>query len=207
MGLLRDIFGPSKDEIWSQFAASVNGQFIDGGFLGKDQVTARAGQWTITLDSFTRSSGSGSTSSSTTYTRMRAPFVNPEQFRFTIYREHIFSGLGKMLGCQDVEIGDVFFDSQFVIKSNMPDRARQLLADDRLKRFIHAQPQINLTVKDDEGWFGTDFPAGVDELYFECRGLVRDVERLRHLYGLFATTLQRLVAIGSAYANDPGVRL
>ena len=62
-------------------------------------------------------------------------------------------------------------------------------------------------VKDDEGWFGAKFPEGVDELYFAVAGVIADVTRLKLLYELFAETLDRLCAIGSAYERDPGVAL
>ena len=32
------------------------------------------------------------------YTRMRAPYVNPSGFRFTVYRKGLFSEIGKWLG-------------------------------------------------------------------------------------------------------------
>lgn len=31
MGILRSIFGPAKDEIWSQIARDIGGEFIEGG--------------------------------------------------------------------------------------------------------------------------------------------------------------------------------
>jgi hypothetical protein len=38
-------------------------------------------------------------------------------------------------------------------------------------------------------------------------GLIKDVDRLKHLYDLFAETLDELCRIGSAYQSDPGVQL
>jgi hypothetical protein len=38
-------------------------------------------------------------------------------------------------------------------------------------------------------------------------GVIKDVERLKHLYDLFGETLDELCRIGSAYQSDPGVRL
>ncbi len=32
----RSFFGPSKDEIWSQIATDIDGEYIDGGFWKKD---------------------------------------------------------------------------------------------------------------------------------------------------------------------------
>ena len=72
---------------------------------------------------------------------------------------------------------------------------------------IERQPKVHLTVKDDEGWFGETFPDGVDELYFNVIGVIKDVERLKQLYELFAETLGQLCRIGSAYEEDPGVTL
>ncbi len=31
MGILRSVFGPSRDEIWTQIAADIGGEFIVGG--------------------------------------------------------------------------------------------------------------------------------------------------------------------------------
>ena len=73
------------------------------------------GPWTITLDTYTESTRR---QSHVTYTRMRAPYVNPEGFRFTIYRKGFFSDLGKLLGMQDIEVGDPEFDEAFIIKGN-----------------------------------------------------------------------------------------
>ena len=38
------------------------------------------------------------------YTRMRAPYVNPGGFRFTLDRAGLFSGVARWLGMQDVEV-------------------------------------------------------------------------------------------------------
>ena len=48
---------------------------------------------------------------------------------------------------------------------------------------------------------------GVDALYFQCYGVVKDPERLKNLFDLFSLTLTRLVQIDSAYEDDPGVSL
>ena len=72
---------------------------------------------------------------------------------------------------------------------------------------IQAQPTIRLDVKDSEGWFGPKFPEDVDELHFQAVGVIKDVERLKSLFDLFAAVLDRLCKIGSAYKREPGVTL
>lgn len=199
----KSIFGPSKDEIWSQIAADIGGEFIEGGFWGKDVLIFKHGEWQILLDTYTVSTGT----TTITCTRMRAPFINKDGLYFKISREGFFSSIGKFFGMQDMEIGDTFFDKQFIIKGNNPEKIKLLLADDRIKELCQIQPKIQLSIKDDEGWFGTDFPEGVDELCFECVGVIKETALLKALFGLFCLILQRLVQIDSAYEDDPQVAL
>jgi len=203
MGILREMFGASKDEIWRQLCNEIGADFVEGGFWRGSKVLARVKEWTITLDTHTVSHGK----SSTTYTRMRAPYVNPDEFRFTIYRKGFFSGLGKMLGMQDVEVGHQEFDDAFIIKGNSESKLRALFANPRIRQLIEAQPSIHLEVKNDEGWFGPAFPDGVDELYFQVVGVVKDVERLKSVFDLFSEVLNHLCHIGSAYKTDPNLAL
>jgi len=69
------------------------------------------------------------------------------------------------------------------------------------------RPKLTLSVLDDEGYFGTAFPEGVDELKFHTIGVIKDLVILHQLFELFATTLNRLCHIGSAYEDDPKIRL
>lgn len=203
MGLLRNIFGPSKDEIWSRLAIDIGGSYEKGGFFGTDVLRYRSGQWEITLDTYTLHTGK----SSVTYTRMRAPFVNKDGLYFKIYREGLFSAIGKIFGMQDIEIGTPDFDRSFVVKGNNAEKIKLLLSDAEMMWLMQKQPAIYFEVKDDEGWFKAQFPYGVDELYFQCYGVIRDESRLKDLFDMFSTTLQRLVQIDSAYENDPDVKL
>ena len=199
MALLREIFGPSKDQVWRQLCNEMGGEFTDRTFFRASKFSVRVKQWTITLDTYT----SGDSDSSTTYTRMRAPYVNPDGFRFEVYRHGWSSGVGKFLGMQDIEVGVPDFDADFVIKGNDESKVRQLFSNPRIRQMIQYQPSIHLQVKDDEGWFGEIFPEGVDELHFEVTGVLKDSARLKALFELFAETLNHLCHIGAAYENDP----
>lgn len=202
MGLLRSLFGPSKDEIWRQLCSQSGGTFVEGGFFRGSKALLQHEDWTLTLDTYTVSSGNNS---STTYTRMRAPYVNADGFRFQVYREGLFSGLGRLFGMQDVQVGQPEFDRDFVIKGNSESKLRALFANARIRELIRCQPRISFSVRDDQGWFSSQFPEGVDELYFSCVGVIRDLERLKDLYDLFAETLEHLCEIGSAYEDPPNV--
>lgn len=202
MSLLRSVFGPSRDEIWRQFAGEVGANFTQGSFWkGSSKVEASHGQWTVTLDTYTVSTGK----SSTTFTRMRAPYVNPDGFRFNIYRKTIFSNIGKWMGMQDVAVGYQPFDEDFIIKGNDEWKLRRLFASEKIRELICAQPDIHFSVRDVQHnfWAGRNLPPGVDELYFQVVGVIKDVGRLRLLYGLFSETLDELCRMGSAYENSP----
>jgi hypothetical protein len=47
----------------------------------------------------------------------------------------------------------------------------------------------------------------VDELHFQVVGVIKDVDRLKSLFDLFAAVLDQLCKIGSAYKQEPGVEL
>jgi hypothetical protein len=198
---MRKAFGPSKAEIWRQLSAELGATYVDGGAWKGDKVLARHGEWTVTLDSYVESAGKFRVA----YTRMRAPYVNPDGFRFTIYRQGPFAGIAKLFGMQDVEIGEAPFDKAFVIKTNDEARLRNLLASERLRGLIARQEDIYFAVKDNEGRFGPAFPENVDELYFQVTEVIQDLDRLKALYELFAVTLTDLCRIGAAYETAPDV--
>ena len=203
MGVLRQWFGPSRQEIWRQLADGIGARYVEGGAFKSDKVQAEHGQWTVTLDVFVVSTGK----SAVPFTRIRAPYVNPDGFRFTIYRRGVFSDVAKWFGMQDIETGHPAFDRDFILKATDESKLKRLLESPKLRQLIESQSKVKLTVKDDEGWFGPKFPDGVDELHFTVPGVIKDVERLQGLFDLFAETLDELCRIGSAYADDPGVKM
>ena len=160
MNTLRKLFGPSRAEIWRQLCTETGADYVQGGFWKGDKVQAAHEEWTITLDTYAVSTGE----TTMVFTRLRAPYINPDHFRFTIYRRGLFSDIAKWLGMQDIEVGHEEFDRDFIIKGTEEGKLRALFENPRLRDLIAAQPQIHLTVKDDEGCWGADFPADTDEL-------------------------------------------
>ncbi|MDF1662531.1 MAG: DUF3137 domain-containing protein, partial [Planctomycetota bacterium] len=134
---------------------------------------------------------------SQTFTRIRAPFCNSDALRFEIYRAHIFSGIAAFLGGQDIEIGDRYFDEEFIIKSNSAPLIKKFFSNSRLKELIHVQPNIRFYIRDDQGFFAEKLPEGVDELVFCRLGVMKDLDELHDAYTLFAE------ALGAAYEDDP----
>lgn len=203
MSPLRAWFGPSREDVWRELSDQIGASYVDGGFWKGDKVQARHGEWTITLDTYTVHANNAHVA----YTRLRAPYVNPGGFRFVIYRRSVFTGLGRFFGMQDVEVGHPEFDQDFVIKGSNDGHLRNLFSSPRLRELLSRQPGGKLEVKEDEGWFGPSFPDGVDELCFTVRGVVKDLDRLKEMYELFAEALDQLCRIGAAYETAPEVQL
>jgi hypothetical protein len=196
-------FKASRQEIWQRLSAAIGANYVPGTFWKGDKVQATHGEWTIQLDTFMVMMGNAPVS----FTRLRAPFVNPDQFRFTISRRDVFQDIAKWFGMQDVEVGHADFDRDFIIKGTDEAKLRALFDAQRIRELISAQPRVHLTVKDDEGWFGPEFPPDADELSFVVPGIIKDEERLKQLFELFAETLEQLCRIGSAYGTAPQVKL
>jgi hypothetical protein len=184
------LFGRKKDEVWCQLCQETGAEFIRAGCRKGSKVQAHVGPWTITLDTYTVSE--------VPYTRMRAPYLNPEGFRFTIYRKGLFSKFGKLLGMQDIEVGDVELDEAFIIKATDEWKVRELLSNPKVRQMLQEQPRIRLEVKDSAAWFGPRFPEHVNELYFQVAGVVKDIDLLKGLFELFAAVLDQLCHIGLA---------
>ena len=209
MSLLRRLFGPNQDEVWRQLSEKLDGEFIPGGFFkGASKVKATVADSTATLDTYTVSTGK----SSITFTRLRAPFLNPGGFRFTIYRKSMFSALGKFFGMQDVgvggptyekleplfgvpgyldplliESGDPDFDRDFIIKGTDEARVRALFKQFRIRELVKSQPAIHLQVKEAER-------EELDELYFQVTGVIKDLGRLMSLFELYREVLDQMRA-------------
>jgi len=203
--ILRDLFGPSRKHIWAQFAREINAHYDNEGSWAKSgKVLAQHKEWVITLDKYTVSTGK----SSVKYTRIRVPYINKDGFRFTIYRESFFSPVGRYFGMQDVEVGHDELDDAFVIKGNDEYKLWKLFKNDRIRDLLHAQPQIHLSIvaPADNGWFNKRFDDNVDELQFKVRGIIKDINRLKSLYDLFAEILDQLCLINAAYEDSPYIK-
>ena len=64
-----------------------------------------------------------------------------------------------------------------------------------------------MSIQDDDGWFGTQYPEAVDVLVFDVAEHIRDVERLKGIYDVFAEALSRLSEMGIAGRGTGGVTL
>lgn len=170
-------FGSSKREVWRVIADRIGAEFQAGGFFfGEDQVFYHFHNRRICLTTRQSYSSYDGPESERTYTVMTAHNVVPEGFRCSIARSGFLSGLiQSVFGTQDIEIGDLGFDEDFVIKSNDVERARALLSNQRLRDLISLQPQIRLELNGD--------------IQFKVSEVVRDPVLVLRLFELFIDLL------------------
>jgi hypothetical protein len=159
MSFTHPAFGTSKEEIWNQLAAEIHANYVPGGWSGA-KVQAQHGPWTITLDAYTETLLANDVPMYTEYTRIRAPYLNRDGFRFNIYRAGLLSGVSKWLGMQDVEVGFPAFDEAFIIQGNDEKKLRALFAHEQIRELIEAQSTIGLWVRGDQAGSAASFPKG-----------------------------------------------
>ena len=197
------IFGPSRKEVWKQLSEEINANYIERSFFKGPRIEYKHNNWTIYLDTYTVSTGK----SSTTYTRMRVPFINQKKFLFKVYRKGVFSNIGKALGMQDIEIGYDYFDNDYIIKGNDEILLRRLFQNHNIRNLIEKQSRIFLEIKDNEGRFGPKFNDNESELYFVVIGVIKDKERIKNLFELFMKIIDELEMIGITVNQTPEVKL
>lgn len=199
-----ELFKSTREEVWRQLCAEMRADFVDGGFWKGDKVELLVDDaWLITLDVFSVLRGKRREK----YTRLRVPFVSLDDFRFLVYRKGLFTGLGKRLGAQDVEVGDPVFDQEFVIQGNNEAKLKALFARESIQQLLHYQPEVRFEVRDNLGRFWETLPESVDVLYFQVEGVMTNLNLLKGLFYLFIATLHELYRMGTVSKMDPGVKL
>lgn len=226
------VWASSKEKVWEEFAREIGAEFVKGGFRRHDEVVAFVKRWIVTLDTWGSSSPQGG---SQTWTRMRAPYVSKGGLRFEVVHKGWFARLWrKFFGAKDIEVGYPEFEHGFIIKANDESRVRALLRNPKIRQLIQAQPGIRFKAQDilgsglvaagaedidwlskrlsskarmpGESWAQVRDSDPMRVLVAEVGGDIKDVNRLKSLFELFAETLNHLCGIGSASAEGPIAR-
>ena len=198
MGLWHDIFGPGQDEAWRALAKQIGADYTPRNWAKAGRIDLHHDDVVITLDVYTVSTGKSSMS----YTRMRSPFRNTRGMAMNIYRKSIFTGMGKLMGMQDITVGDALFDEHFVVQGNPEPAIVAFLQDAKIRGLLDSQPKYSsvlFKIKQDDGWFAKHYPEGIDELYFLRAGIVKDEQQLKQMFELFLASIDRLAQDGCEF--------
>ncbi len=195
MASLREKFADRENELWKKLSDDLGGQLTDEKGKRHDKVVAQVGSWAVTLDQHSEAGYR----TEHIYTRLRAAFVNPDGLRFAVSHQGVFTNIGKLVGMQDIRVEHEPFDKMFLVQGSDPDKIKSLFDDDKLRELTKLEPNIHLQVRDAGSWFEDFFPDDIDELVLEVEGEVKDLQRLKRLFDLFARALDGMCRLGSAY--------
>lgn len=133
-----------RARIWRSFADSRGLSLVtkDYGIASQSSIEGAIEDIKVTVDSFTKRSNDDDDKRSQTYTRVVASSRRGLPLDAHVYGEHVFSGLGKMLGFQDVETGDSTFDGTFVVKADSEQTVLELLDEDLRRALVGAGSAI-----------------------------------------------------------------
>jgi hypothetical protein len=183
-----DVF---SEAVWNEVIQRMEGQEAEWDGAA---IRVQHGPFVVTLDLHAEVEGHASLCS----TRLRAAFRNLDGFRFRLRRHGVLDSIVSWVGGRDIEVGEKAFDQAFVLKTNRPAELQQLFSSEKLRQALLQSPVRLAEIRDDEGWFGPEFPAGIDELYLDVEERIADADGLRQLYAAFAILLDRLSSVGSA---------
>ncbi|MBO6938473.1 MAG: hypothetical protein JJ863_26125 [Deltaproteobacteria bacterium] len=132
-----------REELAALFADTahrVGARFVPGetGFFKSrsPSVVLNQHDTQVVADTYVVSSGK----SSTTYSRVAAAYSLDRGPVLHIRRQGALNSLGKMLGMQDIEIGDPIFDEAYMIKAPSAGAVLRVLGDDHRLALLHQLP-------------------------------------------------------------------
>ncbi len=179
MSGIKRFFRPTDVAVWQQLETEMGARFQESDSWHRNKVEVTLDRWTVTLDTYF------SAATKHEYTRLRTSLEDPGGLQFSIYRTGFFTDLAVRLGTQDIAIGDPQFDRDFIVKGSDESKVRELFKGQRIRDLISAQPEV---------CFGLN-AEGV--LYFEVPVVIQDLPRLKHLFELFAETLDVLCRLAT----------
>ncbi len=192
----------SREAAWRELCRSEGGVYTLAA-SGAPRVELHDGPWTITLDDHAYSEAGVHRH----HTRMRAPFVVVDGLSFRLRHRTLWDSFRRIVATDPVATSDPSFDARYSGVANDSARLAAFLADPKLRNALLLADVREYSIKHREEGFGALLPDGVDELYLEVDGIVRDHARLVSMRAALKRGLSRLVELGSAEARDPLVRL
>ena len=163
MSLLRAIYKAIRNKDtsgpWKEFAGKNNGNYV---YERGDMVMFFHKGFKIVFNNHTHYTTSGMSSYERTFLKAVTEFNSPDKLYLKILPQDLVESIGKLLGSQDIEVGDKNFDRKFIIKGNDPEKTQLILANDSISQMLLEQraEMVRLEVTDDYGLFSEKAPEG-----------------------------------------------
>lgn len=114
-----------REESLAIVAQRLGGTLVAGGFWQQPKITYEYRSYAASIEYY--STGG---KHPTLYTRLFFHLQRNVPVNVRIYPERLFSKIGKFLGGQDIQLGDVNFDDKFMIKGSDDARVKDFLSPD-----------------------------------------------------------------------------
>lgn len=122
-------------------------------------------------------------------TRFASDLMRFDDFRFNLHRQGFIEGIGKFFGMEDIIIGYPEFDKEIIVKTNHPDRLKDILS-------VTETRELLLSLPDFEFHIGHHHSAHteVESAFLELRidKGITDAEKLRPIYNCFIIVLEKV---------------
>lgn len=130
-------------------------------------------------------------------------FAPRENFVFSIRSEKGMDQIGKMMGLQDIQMGDQEFDERFLIQGSDPGKVVHIFAEMDLRDLLLGQNTAELRLVQETEHFPTELkvPKGRHAVVFNHNDRVDKFEQLEAIFLILTSTVHRLGAI-PAIAGD-----
>jgi hypothetical protein len=185
--------------VWMDIADELKGEFVDGPSVVTAKLPIESKNWSVTMQM--HANALGKTSETTV---IAVPYVARDPFRFAIRSSSTVEEMAKVLGLQDIVIGNSEFDKAFIIQGTNQNQIKEFFGNAQLREKILSQKSVNLAIVDHHHkHFGITPPAGHNVLLFVEKGAINSFERLSSLHELMAHSLERLCQIEAASEDKP----
>lgn len=135
-------------------------------------------------------------------------FAPRESFVFSIRSEKGMDQIGKMMGVQDIQMGDQEFDERFLIQGSDPGKVVHLFAELNLRDLLLSQNTADLRLVHESDHFPAELkvPKGRHAVVYGHNDRPDKFEQLEAIFQILTTVVHRLgliPAIAGEEADEP----
>lgn len=192
---VKKAFGYDVRDVWRQVATEIGAGFDPGKerILQRPRISLELGGRKIVAD--IHSEGIAGVQDDETW--VRAMLLDWQPFTFELYRRTIWASVGRLIGKMSPPIGCPELERRFNSSSSDPQRMAELLSRPLICSLLAEQRQMDeFAVIDADNQTEDDQPRPIYVLRYRELGHVRDAQRLKRLFLLFAEVLSVLEGIG-----------
>lgn len=177
------ITGTTSDAIWAQ---------IEADFASNPDLF----EYSVVIEQKGRSVGldididlGGGFEGGYAITRFVANLKSFDDFRFSLHPQDFIAGIGKLFGMEDTVLGYPEFDKEIIVKTNHPERLREILSDPAIRETLQSLPQFTFHIS-----HHSSANTAVESASLELRidDGITEPARLRSIYNVFFLVLEKV---------------